>query len=133
MALEVGDGETVALVGPSGAGKTTALRAIAGATRPEAGRISVGERVLFDAEGGVDLPPEARRVGYVFQEYALFPHMTVRANVAFAGRGRADELLERFGLARLADAHPGNLSGGERQRVALARAIAPRPGGAPAG
>ena len=104
------------------------LRAIAGATRPSAGRVAVGDRVLFDAERGVDLPPEARRVGYVFQEYALFPHMTVRANVAFAGRARVDDLLERFGLARLAEAYPGTLSGGERQRVALARALARDPG-----
>ncbi len=122
------DGETVALVGPSGAGKTTVLRSIAGATRPAEGRIAVGERVLFDAERHVNLPPEARRVGYVFQEYALFPHMTVRANVAFGGRERVGDLLERFGVAHLADAYPGGLSGGERQRVALARAIASDPG-----
>ena len=122
------DGETVALVGPSGAGKTTVLRAIAGATRPAAGRVAVGGRVLFDADRRVNLPPEARRVGYVFQEYALFPHMTVRANVAFAGRERAGDLLERFGVAHLAGAYPGGLSGGERQRVALARAIAGDPG-----
>ena len=104
------------------------LRAIAGATRPAAGRVAVGERVLFDADRRVNLPPEARRVGYVFQEYALFPHMTVRANVAFAGRERAGDLLERFGVAHLAGAYPGGLSGGERQRVALARAIASDPG-----
>ena len=103
------------------------LRAIAGATRPAAGRIAVGESVLFDADRRVDLAPEARRVGYVFQEYALFPHMTVRDNVGFAGRGRVDDLLERFGIARLAGARPGALSGGERQRVALARAIASDP------
>ena len=127
VALAVGEGETVALVGPSGAGKTTVLRAIAGATRPAAGRIAVGDRALFDRERRIDLPPEARRVGYVFQEYALFPHMTVRDNVGFAGRGRVDELLERFGIARLADARPSALSGGERQRVALARAIASDP------
>ncbi len=114
-------------MGPSGAGKTTVLRAIAGAIRPAAGRVTVGERVLFDADRRVDLPPEARRVGYVFQEYALFPHMTVRDNVGFAGRERVDELLERFGIAGLADARPGALSGGERQRVALARAIASDP------
>ena len=117
----------MALVGPSGAGKTTVLRAIAGAIRPAAGRVAVGERVLFDRDRRIDLPPEARRVGYVFQEYALFPHMTVRDNVGFAGRARVDELLERFGIAGLADARPGALSGGERQRVALARAIAGDP------
>jgi ABC-type sulfate/molybdate transport systems ATPase subunit len=127
VALEVGGGETVALVGPSGAGKTTVLRAIAGAVRPRAGRITLGDATLFDAERRIDRPPETRRVGYVFQEYALFPHMTVRQNVAFAGRARADELLERFGIARLADARPRRLSGGERQRVGLARALASDP------
>ena len=128
LALEVAEGETVALVGPSGAGKTTVLRAIAGAVRPRSGRITLGERTLFDAVRRVDLPPEERGVGYVFQEYALFPHMSVRQNVAFAGAARADELLQRFGIAHLADARPRRLSGGERQRVGLARAIASGPG-----
>jgi len=127
VALEVGEGETVALVGPSGAGKTTVLRAIAGAVRPRAGRITLGDATLFDAERRIDRPPESRRVGYVFQEYALFPHMTVRQNVAFAGRGRVDELLKRFGIAHLAGARPRRLSGGERQRVGLARALASEP------
>ncbi|HMO00341.1 MAG TPA: ABC transporter ATP-binding protein [Miltoncostaeaceae bacterium] len=122
------DGETVALVGPSGAGKTTVLRAIAGAVRPRGGFVALGDRTLFDAARRVDLAPEDRAVGYVFQEYALFPHMTVRQNVAFAGRERADELLERFGIAHLADARPRRLSGGERQRVGLARALASGPG-----
>jgi ABC-type sulfate/molybdate transport systems ATPase subunit len=103
------------------------LRAIAGAVRPRRGRIELGDAVLFDSQRRVDLPPEARRVGYVFQEYALFPHMTVRQNVAFAGGGRVDELLDRFGLSHLADARPKRLSGGERQRVGLARAIAGDP------
>ena len=131
----MGEGETVALVGPSGAGKTTVLRAIAGAIRPAAGRVTVGERVLFDADRRVDLPPEARRVGYVFQEYALFPTMSARRNVAYgirdgdrsARRQRALDLLDRFGLSDRAEARPGSLSGGERQRVALARAIAAEP------
>ena len=127
LALEVGEGETVALVGPSGAGKTTVLRAIAGAARPRSGSIVLGDLTLFDAARRIDLPPESRRVGYVFQEYALFPHMTVRQNVAFAGSARADDLLERFGIAHLADARPRRLSGGERQRVGLARAIASDP------
>lgn len=115
-------------MGPSGAGKTTVLRAIAGAVRPKAGYVTLGDRVLFDATRRVDLVPEDRGVGYVFQEYALFPHMTVRQNVAFAGKERADELLERFGIAHLADARPRRLSGGERQRVGLARALASGPG-----
>jgi molybdate transport system ATP-binding protein len=119
--------ETVALVGPSGAGKTTVLRAIAGLRRPDRGRIALGGHAWFDATAGVDLPPERRSVGLVFQEYALFPHLTVRANVAFGGAARVDELLERFGIGRLAGVKPANLSGGERQRVALARALARDP------
>ena len=126
LALEVGR-ETVALVGPSGAGKTSVLRAIAGLLRPEAGWIRLGGRTWHDSERGDDLPPEARRVGFVFQDYALFPHMSVRANVAFGGHERVDELLERFEIAHLADARPLTLSGGERQRVALARALARDP------
>jgi molybdate transport system ATP-binding protein len=126
LRLSVG-AETVALVGPSGAGKTTVLRAIAGLRRPDRGRIALGERAWFDAEAKVDLPPERRSVGLVFQEYALFPHMTVRDNVGFGGRGRVDELLERLAIRHLADERPGALSGGERQRVALARALARDP------
>jgi ABC-type sulfate/molybdate transport systems ATPase subunit len=103
------------------------LRAIAGLVRPERGRITLRDHVLFDAELGIDEPPEARRVGFVFQEYALFPHMSVEKNVAYGGRERVGELLERFGIAHLAQAKPGGLSGGERQRVGLARALARDP------
>jgi ATP-binding cassette, subfamily B, bacterial len=118
-------GETLALVGPSGAGKTSVLRAIAGLLRPERGRIALdGEEWLDTERGGLDIPPERRRVGFVFQEYALFPHMRVRANVAFGGgHEQVGALLERFGIAHLADERPSTLSGGERQRVALARAF----------
>jgi molybdate transport system ATP-binding protein len=126
LALEVGR-ETVALVGPSGAGKTTVLRAVAGLVRPARGRIELGGERLFDSDLGTDLPPERRRVGLVFQEYALFPHLSVERNVAFGGRERAGELLERFRIAHLAKARPEDLSGGERQRVALARALARDP------
>jgi ABC-type sulfate/molybdate transport systems ATPase subunit len=120
--------ETVALVGPSGAGKTTVLRAVAGLRRPDTGRIALGDQVWFDAARKIDLAPEARSVGLVFQEYALFPHMTVAKNVAFGGgRDRVGELLERFGIAQLAWERPSSLSGGERQRVALARALARGP------
>jgi ABC-type sulfate/molybdate transport systems ATPase subunit len=126
VGLSVGD-ETVALVGPSGAGKTTVLRAVAGLRRPDRGRIALGAGVWFDAAARVDLPPERRSVGFVFQEYALFPHLSVRGNVAFGGAGRAGELLERLGLAHLAGARPEEISGGERQRVALARALARDP------
>jgi len=118
---------TVALVGPSGAGKTSALRAIAGLVRPASGRIALDAETWFDASGRLWRAPEERRVGLVFQEYALFPHMTVRANVTFGGNARVDELLERFGISALARARPDQLSGGERQRVALARALARDP------
>jgi molybdate transport system ATP-binding protein len=125
VALAVG-AETVALVGPSGAGKTTVLRAVAGLVRPSHGRISSNGSIWFDSRGKVDLRPEQRAVGYVLQEYALFPHLTVEKNVSFAG-GKRGDLLERLGIAGLAKAKPGELSGGERQRVALARALARRP------
>lgn len=126
LTLAVGR-ETFALVGPSGAGKTSVLRAVAGLARPSEGRIGIGERVLFDAARGVDLPPEERSVGFVFQDYALFPHMTVAQNVAYGGRTRVRDLLDRFRIAHLATARPGQLSGGERQRVGLARALAREP------
>jgi ABC-type sulfate/molybdate transport systems ATPase subunit len=90
--------------------------------------VALGEGIWFDAALRIDRPPDRRSVGLVFQEYALFPHLTVRANVGFGGRSRVDELLERFRIAKLADARPGDLSGGERQRVALARALARDPG-----
>ena len=117
--------EVVALVGPSGAGKTTLLRALAG-LQPARGRISVDGDDWLDSARSIDLPAEQRSVGLVFQEYALFPHLTVRKNIEFGRKGGA-ALLERFGLATLADAKPRELSGGERQRVALARALAPDP------
>ena len=118
----------MALVGPSGAGKTSLLRAIAGLVRPAAGRISLDSEVWFDASTRVFRKPDERRVGLVFQEYALFPHMSVRENVAYAGKEQVGELLDRFRIAHLAHARPAELSGGERQRVALARALARDPG-----
>ncbi len=125
LTLEVDS--TTAVVGPSGAGKTTLLRAIAGLVKPAAGRIAAGADVWFDADRGLLLAPDERQVGLVFQDYALFPHMTVRQNVEYARRQRADEYLERFGISALANAKPPSLSGGERQRVALARALAREP------
>ena len=124
--LQVGR-ETLALVGPSGAGKSSILRAIAGLLRPAAGRIELGAETWLDTERRISLPPERRSVGLVFQEYALFPHLTVEANIGFGGRRRVRELLERFGISALARARPADLSGGERQRVALARALARDP------
>jgi molybdate transport system ATP-binding protein len=126
LALEVE--RTVALVGPSGAGKSSILRVIAGLIRPDTGRVALEEDVWLDVARRIDRKPDERRVGLVFQEYALFPHLTVQANVAYGGKDRVDELLERFRVTHLAKARPGELSGGERQRVALARAIARDPG-----
>jgi molybdate transport system ATP-binding protein len=127
LSLSLRVGSTTALVGPSGAGKTTVLRAVAGLVRPTGGRISCGDVVWFDAADGVNEPPERRRVGLVFQDYALFPHMTVRENVEYSRRQPADEYLERFRIEKLEHARPAELSGGERQRVALARALAREP------
>jgi molybdate transport system ATP-binding protein len=128
VGLTVGAGETVALVGPSGAGKSTVLRAVAGLVTPDAGRVALGDEAWFDAAGRIVRAPEQRAVGLVFQDYALFPHLTVAQNVAFGGAARAGELMERFGIAPLAGERPADLSGGERQRVALARALARDPG-----
>jgi molybdate transport system ATP-binding protein len=125
LSLEVGS--TVALVGPSGAGKSTVLNTIAGLVKPAAGSIRCDEETWFDAGRGVFVRPEDRRVGLVFQDYALFPHLTVRQNIEYARRHPADEYLERFQIGHLQDARPGALSGGERQRVALARALARDP------
>jgi molybdate transport system ATP-binding protein len=130
--LRVQAGETLALAGPSGAGKTSVLRLVAGLLRPASGRVSCGEDVWLDTSAGVDVAPEQRGCGYLFQEYALFPHLSAWRNVGYAlpragRRERALDLLERFGLGGRAEALPGALSGGERQRVALARALAREP------
>jgi molybdate transport system ATP-binding protein len=125
LSLEV-DG-TVALVGPSGAGKSTLLRAIAGLIAPRSGSLAVSGETWFDRAKRIDVPVDERPVGFLFQDYALFPHMTVRQNIEYPRRHRADEYLERFRIRHLADARPPDLSGGERQRVALARALARDP------
>jgi molybdate transport system ATP-binding protein len=135
VSLSVENGRCLALAGPSGAGKTSLLRVAAGLLRPDTGRVTCGDEVWLDTSHDVDLVPEQRRCGYLFQEFALFPNMTAIGNVAFPLRGlgktkrrsRAIELLDRFGMADRADASPDILSGGERQRVALARALARRP------
>jgi molybdate transport system ATP-binding protein len=126
VALNLAAG-TVALVGPSGAGKTSLLRTIAGLERPAEGRVAFAGETWFDSRGGVHVPPQRRRVGYVPQDYGLFPHLTVTGNVRFAGRGDRPDLLRRLGIEHLAAARPRQLSGGERQRVALARALARSP------
>jgi iron(III) transport system ATP-binding protein len=137
ISLAARQGEVVTLLGPSGCGKTTTLRAIAGLETPDAGHIAIDGRLVFDAAGDIDLPPERRRLAMVFQSYAIWPHMTVFENVAFGLRARGvrrTELvasvrraLEVVGLAPLADRPATRLSGGQQQRVALARAIAVEP------
>lgn len=129
------------LFGPSGSGKTTCLRAVAGILTPDEGRISLDERLYFDSASGINLPIQQRRVGFVFQDYVLFPHLTAEQNVAYgiraagnsgsqsktAKRERARELLALFGIEYAAGQYPRELSGGESQRVALARALASDP------
>ena len=129
----------VVLFGPSGAGKSLTLKAIAGLLRPERGVIRMHGQALFDARAGVDIPPQRRRIGYVFQDYALFPHLNVRQNVGFgmhkgwlnARRGTridaVEQWLHTFRIDHLADSLPAQISGGQRQRVALARALVTQP------
>jgi molybdate transport system ATP-binding protein len=137
MSFTIGDGEVVALLGPNGAGKTTLLRAVAGLVPITSGLIRLDGRVLEDATTGVYVPTELRSIGVVFQDYLLFPHLSVLDNVAFGLRSRgtqpreaaekAARWLDRVGLSSYAKARPDALSGGQRQRVALARALAPDP------
>jgi len=129
------DAPIVALLGPSGSGKTLTLRAVAGALCPDAGRIALEGEVVFDSERGIDLPPQQRGVGYVPQEYALFPHLDVAGNVSFGLHGvtgterrmRVAAMLQAVGLEGLERRRPRALSGGQRQRVALARALVRKP------
>jgi iron(III) transport system ATP-binding protein len=133
VSFELSRGEVVALLGPSGSGKTTLLRAIAGLDHPDQGRITLEEEVLFDGASGTVTPAERRNLGLVFQSYALWPHRTVRDNVAYGlklrGVGgaetarRVEEVLRQIGLDGKADRYPHQLSGGQQQRVALARAL----------
>jgi molybdate transport system ATP-binding protein len=116
------------LFGPSGSGKTTLLRLLAGLERPDAGSIAFRETCWYDRSRGIHLPPQQRRAGFLFQDYALFPHLTVAANVAYAAtRDRASQLLQTFGLGELSGRMPRAISGGQQQRVALARALAAGP------
>ncbi len=135
LSLAVARGQILALLGPSGCGKTTTLRLIAGFEPPDAGRITIAGRTVADARAGAHVEPEARGVGIVFQDYALFPHLTVGENVAFGlprsgrdARGeRVGQILDLVGLAELVGRYPHELSGGQQQRVAVARALAPAP------
>ena len=133
LRLDVYQGQTLMLVGDNGCGKTTLLNLIAGLDRPDRGRIALDGRPLFDSDLGIDLPPEARGVGYVFQSYALFPHMSVYDNVAFGLRARkmqaqdidrrVEKHLKEAGLWEIRRAKAADVSGGQKQRVALARAL----------
>ncbi len=139
VSLKLKRGEFVCLLGPSGCGKTTLLRLAMGLEHLQKGSISLDDETIADAEAGLHTPPEQRGIGMMFQDYALFPHLTVMENICFGlnnkGRGAKDRgrtvwvtnMLARFGLTRLADGYPGTLSGGEQQRVALLRALAPNP------
>lgn len=135
--LSLPAGSFLVLLGPSGCGKTTTLRMIAGLEDPSRGRITFGEKVVADGDTGSSLPTEKRGIGMVFQSYALWPHMTVRANVEWPlkvgrwdtdrRRTRSEEVLSMLGIDHLADRYPTQLSGGQQQRVAIARTIAPSP------
>jgi len=134
ISIEVPPGISI-LFGPSGAGKSTVLDCIAGLTRPDTGRIAAGEKVLFDSFAGINCPPQARRVAYVFQSLALFPHLNAEENVAYGLDGlphrersaRVEEILEAFRVDKLRARKPPEISGGERQRIALARSLVTRP------
>lgn len=129
----------IALFGPSGAGKSLTLRAVAGLLRPDAGRIAINGRVLFDADARVNVAPQARRVAYLFQDYALFPHLTVAQNIAFGSRrgwlnpprravsDEARRWVDAFELGAIVGSYPNEISGGQKQRVALARALMLKP------
>ena len=152
LALSVSDGKrrfdldiafathapVVALYGPSGGGKSITLQAMAGLLTPRAGHVRIGTRTLFDAARGIDVPAAQRGIGYLFQHYALFPHLSVRQNIAFGltswrkrlsaeAAAQVDALIDSFGLQALAGSRPATLSGGQQQRVALARALACKP------
>ena len=125
----------LALFGASGAGKTQTLKMIAGISTPDTGRVAIGDRVMFDRASGIDLSPQQRKLGYVFQDYALFPHLTVRQNIAFGRRAgwlnprrsiddaAVARWIKAFGLQAQTDHYPHQISGGQRQRTALARAL----------
>jgi iron(III) transport system ATP-binding protein len=133
VSFEVRKGELFTLLGPSGCGKTTTLRCIAGLEQPAGGEISIDDRIVSSAENGIFIAPEKRRIGMVFQSYAIWPHMTVFQNVAYplAGQDRVADrvmaILERLSLGHVADRLAPNLSGGQQQRVALARALVAQP------
>ncbi len=133
LSLAVEDGDFFSLLGPSGCGKTTTMRMIAGLVMPDEGRITLGDQVVFDSEASIFVPPSQRKIGMVFQDYALWPHMTVEQNIVFGLQSRKvqkddqerrlSHVLERLQIDQLADRYPNELSGGQQQRVALAREL----------
>lgn len=141
--LEYGfDHGVLVIQGESGAGKTTILDCISGLTMPDEGRISIGERIVFDSTAEINVPTRLRNIGYLFQNYALFPNMTVHQNITYGIKNKpeykdkdkkeellkyADEVMETFGIAHLKKKHPNRISGGEKQRAALSRAIVTKP------
>lgn len=131
MCIEIPQHDLICLFGKSGAGKTTTLRMIAGLFTPDKGVIRIGDRTVFDSYKKINLPPQKRNVGYMFQDFALFPNMTVEENIRFAqdvkNRGEVESLLETFQLTQLRRQDITRLSGGQKQRVALARAFARKP------
>lgn len=129
LSLSCADGQMLVLVGPSGGGKTTLMRMLAGLSTPDEGVITFHGETWFDSRRGIHIPPQKRRVGYVFQEYTLFPHLSLYDNAAFAAAEpkEVDDLLELFGIAHLRRRKPHLVSGGERQRCALCQALARRP------
>jgi len=131
IATEIKSNELLCLFGHSGAGKTTLLRILAGLTKPDKGRIIFNNTVWFDSEKKINLSPQQRNVGYMFQDYALFPNMTVEHNISFAqkikDKKEVEKLMKLFDLDILRNQHPEKLSGGQKQRVALARALAAKP------
>lgn len=131
VCTEIHGNELLCLFGHSGAGKTTLLRILTGLTKPDKGRIAFNNTVWFDSEKKINIPPQDRNVGYMFQDYALFPNMTVEKNISFAqkikNKDEVDKLMVLFGIEALKHQHPGKLSGGQKQRVALARALAAKP------
>ncbi len=131
VCVEIPSNELVCLFGRSGSGKTTLLRMLAGLFNPDKGIIRIGETTVFDSSKKINLPPQKRNIGFMFQDYALFPNMTVEGNIHFGITGKdysmADSLIETFDLDRLRKQKPERLSGGQKQRVALARALVRRP------
>ena len=131
VSTEIQNNELLCLFGHSGAGKTTLLRILAGLTKPDKGRIVFNDTVWFDSEKKINIPPQQRNVGYMFQDYALFPNMTVEKNISFAQKEKnkddVDKIMDLFDLETLKNQHPAKLSGGQKQRVALARALAAKP------